>query len=216
MKTSTTLPLLISLIFLLGSTATYALQPPFEDSIENDSLVKTENAWLDEFYVSRDKTISAARTVFIADTSVEFSEPWLREFQRSTNKRYIDDTSQRYAGELKEQITRVFSESGQFEVVDSRESADLIVKANITDLYINGPDLRNFKKYYVYSAGEATLNLTIKSPSGHLLAKIKDHDETSIWNSEKPERTNRALNHRDFQRLMARWSKQVVEALGQK
>ena len=181
----------------------------------SDQLIKSKSHSFDDFLLANNANLSRHNFVFIDNSNVSFDKRWIRENGRDVSQKYRERTLERYGEELQKQMIKAFEKHEQFTVIsdpaEAKAKQALIVSADIEDLNIYGPDVRLDRKHFVFSAGDATLNVEIKSQEGNILAKFKDHRETSDNGRAFLERASKSFNLRKFSRLMASWSKNVVK-----
>lgn len=205
----------LSIIALASfSGFTNAMQPPQQEVANDNTLNEIKSSFFDEFSLSEHARLSGYSKVYIKEPTVEFDKRWLREHRTKVSRNYKQRTTERYAQLLKEQIQKAFEKQGNYQFVDEMPKSDdvLVVSANISKLDIYGPDFNGFVRQFVIRAGDAALDVTLSTIDGKSLAKFKDHRETYERGFLlRPERTTRGINQRDFRRLMAKWSQNMVE-----
>jgi len=206
------LSIAITCAFALLSSFVLAKQPPDMPIASGSELPPVKSGFFDEFALANNVSLSSYRKIFIEEPMVTFDNRWLKDHRTKVSGHYKKQIPQRYGHVMKEQLEKAITKQGQFTLVDEKSGDTLILRINITDLDIRGPDSGHNIKTYVNEAGDATLIANIVNSNGKLLARFKDHRETrdrSIGNHLQ--RTSRVENQRDFRILMRNWSRKMVE-----
>lgn len=187
--------------------------PKTEANIISTPMVETASRFFDKVYLAEGANLGNYRKVYVEPGEVSFSEYWKREHRTDVADGYQSTVREKYGALLQEQLKKAYSESEKYVVVENRSEAELILKPALENLNIFGPERSTgITKTFVYRAGNATFNLLIiDAGTGDAVAKFVDHRETREAPGRVLERANRATNYRDFQQLMKRWSRGVVE-----
>jgi len=200
---------------VIFSSYSSALPKPESPPLPLDALSLEKNTdFFDEVYVKSGVAYSNLNKVYIEDASLSFDKKWLKEFKGKVSPTYTRYVEQNYTQLLQKQLQEAFSTSGQYQIVESAAEANLIVTPQLTNLYINGPELYSMSEVFVDEVGRGKFELTLKNSRGEIIAKLIDKRQTrSHRGINRLTRANRARNYRDFKFLMGRWSKESVEYL---
>jgi hypothetical protein len=200
---------LIYALFTSLCLASTAQASPAPNSTPED-LVSIKVKHFDHAAKHKTKPLEA-NSLFISVDSVNFAPMWVREFEHKIASGYMERIQSSYAELLVEELKEGFSEAG-YQVVDSADQADTIVRASLSKLRINGPELQTIARSYVNRAGSATLELKFLDAEDNTLLVLEDNRSTRE-KLRTMEWATRGSNYRDFKHLVGRWVKNANKAL---
>lgn len=169
----------------------------------------------DYVYTNSERPLGSFSRVFIAPTQVEFSDYWLREYRADYTQRDLTRLTEQYAGLLDKSLRQSIEKSGQYQLVESAQAAEVVFQPKLLSLNIYAPDLalQGSNRQYIHEAGNATFDITLIAADNTPLLQLVDNRETTSSIGRRVERTNRAINARYFSRMMDRWSNNLVDYL---
>jgi hypothetical protein len=185
--------------------------------LAQDGLITdTVQNHFDQVLIAPDTTLPAFSRVYLEPSTAYFSSYWLQDNRGKYTHSDLDRLTSQYAGLLDKALRSALEKDGRYQLVDSAQDAEVIFRPRLQNLNIYAPDLSHQGRvdYYIYEAGNATLNLLlVDAETGTTLAQFIDHHETYSNPTMRKERTNRAINARYFSRMMDRWMNNLMTYL---
>ena len=171
-------------------------------------------------YVRPGATFTQYKKVAILDPYVEFSQDWVRDYNRSQpdpSRRVkdsdLDRAKKALQGDFKKIFTEELQKGGRYQVVDSGGPDVLILRPALINIQVNAPDLMTAGRSatYVESAGAMTIYLELwDSVSNTILARVIDGQaDPSLYGQRSSSVTNRAA----AERMMRRWADELRSRL---
>lgn len=206
------------MLFVILAMALVGCTSQTSNKLALEGLVTAaDQAYFDQVLVAPGQPLPGFSRVFIEPSQASFSEHWLRSNRGEYTQRDLDRLTSQYASLLDKALRSAMEKDSRYQLVETPQEAEVIVRAQLQSLNIYAPDLsrHGISDYYIHEAGNATLNLLlVDATTGSTLAQFIDHRETSSNPSMRKERTNRVTNARYFSRLMDRWTNNLMTYLG--
>jgi len=173
--------LAIVCVGLLGVGAAAAQPQPASPRI-GDELVSWITQTFDEAYVKPDANLPAYRKVLIDPPQVVFQKGWLKDinYTRDPARWLRPADQQKIVDDMSAGVGRVFTDvfkSRGYEVVAAPGPGVLRITPNVTDVYLNAPDVQsaNLTRTFNVNTADATLVLDARdSVTGATLARFVD------------------------------------------
>lgn len=206
----------------IGGCASMNEPPP---AVTHDGLHLVPNTKFAQVYAKPGIDLSQYKTVMVGDCSVSFRKNWLREQNsdsRSTTTMVSKSDMTKIIDRLSEACTNHFktavTEQHTWDVVNSDTSTapTLMIHPSIVNLDINAPDTMSpgINRSYTTTAGEMTLYLELyDATSKEILARVLDRRNDP--DNSHLEWTNSVTNKAAADRILTRWSNQLVDGLNQ-
>ena len=168
-------------IALLGAGAAVAQPHPASRRI-GEELVSWVTKNFDEAYVKPGANLATYRKVMIDPTQVVFQTGWLKSinYSRDVSRWLRPADQQQIADDMSSGMGRVFVDvfkSRGYEVVTAPGPGVMRIAPNVTDLYLNAPDVQsaNLTRTFNVNTADATLLLEARdSVTGVVLARFVD------------------------------------------
>ncbi len=146
--------------------------------------------------------------VYVANAKTTFSRQWMHKFKKDTSKNYRKKILSKYKHALKDELESVVKVSRNFNIVNTKNAADIVFSPSLTDIFIYAPDYE-IKKRYVLQSGMADFSMKVTTPKGIILAEYADREKTR----RTAKISTLESNLDDFKHLMSDWSSQTVAHL---
>lgn len=172
------------------------------------ALNPIESAHFDSFKVADTAALPLARKIFIQETSVNFSDDWLKQFKKTTNKRYREGIQNRYAKMLEKKLKENLVKAG-WTIVERSQTDALTVNAQFKDLHITAPDTVNLRHKLIYSVGKVVILLEVQDTNNKPFFTLEDRGNAGGVTGSLFE-TDRALNYSIFSQLANSWASNFV------
>jgi hypothetical protein len=169
-------------------------------------------------YVRPGATFTQYTRVTLVDCHVEFSERWLRDYNRSANmsRRISDSDLERAKTDLAMQLKKVFTQEltrGGYRVGDTNTPDTLTLRPALVNIEVSAPDLMTPGRTVVYvrSAGQMTLYLELwDGTTNTILARVVDaQGDSGMYGM----RTNSVTNRAAADRILRIWAKELHKKL---
>ena len=186
----------------------------------SDGLVQISSRTLDEVYVRPDAHFQNYRKVMVDPGVVTMRKGWLKSINQSRGpSRWLypqdeKEITDRAASSLSSVVAESFRARG-YEVVTSPAPGVLRVTPQVTDLWINAPDVASPYGQVLFSvdAGEATLGMEVRdAATGTLLGQVVDR-ATARQLSSRINRTFSLTNDFWFDALFKQWTANSIASL---
>ena len=136
----------------------------------------------DEVYMRPDADLAAYRKVIIDQPKVEFQKGWLKYMNstREPSRWLVRDDQQQIADNLTTGMARVFDDTFKtrgYEIVAAPGPGVLRLTPNVTDLFLNAPDVQSARLTRTFSVDTADATLVLEARdavSGTVLARFVD------------------------------------------
>ena len=171
-------------------------------------------------YVRPGATFTQYKKVAILDPYVEFSQDWLKSYnrdQRDPSRKIKERDLERAKKALQANFKKVFTEElqkgGRYQVVDSGGPDVLVLRPALLNIQVSAPDLMTAGRSvtYVESAGAMTMYLELwDSTSNTILGRVVDGraDPNQIG-----QRSSRVTNQAAADRIMRSWADELRNRL---
>ena len=205
------------LAFVCLSAGLAAEAPP---EVTKDGLHLYKNTKERVAYVRPGATFTQYKRVAILDPYVEFSQDWVKDYnrdQRDPSRRIRDSDLDRarkaLQGDFKKIFTEELQQGGRYQVTDSGGPDVLVLRPALINIQVNAPDLMTAGRSttYVESAGAMTLYLELwDSTSNTILARVVDGKvDPRAYGQVSSSVTNRAAAYR----MMRSWADELRNRL---
>jgi hypothetical protein len=193
-------------------------QPPPEVTKDELRLYKQTKERV--AYVRPGATFTQYKKVAILDPYVEFSQDWLKSYnrdQRDPSRKIKERDLERAKKALQANFKKVFTEElqkgGRYQVVDSGGPDVLVLRPALLNIQVSAPDLMTAGRSvtYVESAGAMTMYLELwDSTSNTILGRVVDGraDPNQIG-----QRSSRVTNQAAADRIMRSWADELRNRL---
>jgi hypothetical protein len=202
----------------LSPVAFAAKEPPPEVTEDGLHLYKQTKERL--AYVRPGATFTQYKKLAILDTHVEFSEDWVKNYnrdQRDPSRQIRDSDLDRAKTALQKDFKRIFTEElqegGRYQVVDSGGPDVLILRPALINIQVSAPDLMAAGRSatYVESAGAMTIYLELwDSASNTILARVIDGQ---VDPRRYGQRASSVSNRAAADSMMRRWADELRSRL---
>lgn len=173
-------------------------------AVQNEDLLHIEGTSFDVFKISDDIAFPASKKIYIEDVKASFSKEWMSKFRSKTTKRYRTDTLEDYAIAFRTQLVKKLSSAG-WNVLDGPEENAIRVRAALSDVEINAPDLLLISNSLVLYIGSSSLELSILDANEQAMLFIEHESVVSSISSTFIE-TDNAMNFARFNKLFSAWA----------
>jgi len=199
------------------STALAAAEPPPEVSKDELHLYKQTKERV--AYVRPGATFTQYKKVAILDPYVEFSQDWVKNYNRDQrgSSKIRDSDLERAKKTLQSDFKKIFTEelqkNGRYQVVDSGGPEVLILRPALLNIRVSAPDLMTPGRSvtYVESAGAMTMYLELwDSASNTILARVVDGQ---VDPNQFGQRSSRVTNQAAADRIMRSWADELRNRL---
>jgi hypothetical protein len=169
------------------SGASDASPPVTDAATDADGLRRIHVAGLQEVYARPGASLGGYDKILLDPIEVSFRRSWDPKPNgwpiSAEEKQEIRDGLARI---VREEVTREFSRSGRYQIVETPADDVLRIDAEIRDLVVNAPDSNRAgtTRTYTLSAGEMTLVAELRdAPTNDLIARVVDHkrDPEQAW-----------------------------------
>jgi hypothetical protein len=217
MKMTTRITLLCIATILTGC-ASWQNEPPPANT--PDGLELTASDTFDVLYTRPGSDFSKYKTIFVAAPDVEFDDDWQRRQNNRDAHRVTDRDLDTIREMISQQVVDVFrkeiTEGTAYQVVESPESADLILTPDVTDLDIINP--LNNEPYRITVLAENSGGMTLQAEIAE-----RSTDAALLRFTDK----TRGRDYQDFRwqssvriksennRLLRAWAKSLNELISQ-
>lgn len=208
----------ITLLFVVPITAATAAQKkPPEVSSDGLHLIPNTKVWA--AYGNPDVALDKYSKVMILDCYVDFVKDWARDYNlnevglsgRVTNKD-ADKIKKLLADEFQKVFRKVMTDEG-YAVVDDVGPDVLLLRPALVNVDVTAPDLMNFSRTLINSAGGMTLFLELyDSASSTLLVRVLDPQAD---NTGFAQTANRVTNKAAADRILRNWAELLAKHLGE-
>lgn len=197
---------IVALCILVGTPFSAYSQATMKPSL-NSSHTAVKARFFDSVGIRPGAHISAGKLI-IEVQKIDFDPRWDFEKWREIDPEYEERIRTSYAALLKEKLSAGFSEAG-FDVVEDPDEATISVKAFMTRLQINTPELKGVTTSDTTVAGEADLRLElIDRTNQQLLARLTSFRRTQTRDLTQAQQTEAGSNYRDFGNMMGLWARE--------
>jgi len=208
----------VAAFLLVAAPLTTAADEPCQGN--PDGLVRVKVKKLDRLFLMPGADLRPYTRVVIDPASVAFQKDWMRNInmaQRDPARRVTEQDAERIKEAARTGLADILTEAfgkGGYEVVEAPGPDVLRLSPNITDLYVNAPDVMapGRSSTYTVEAGRATLCLELRdSTTGALLARVVDRRRT--LDTQTLTSTNAVTNLFAFQNMFRSWTSLCVQVL---
>lgn len=182
-----------------------------------EGLKRVNRPGLDAVYLGEGVNLGKYKRVMLDPVEVSFDKNW--NARGSFGSPYKAD-SQRIRKDLSKLARDVFKRELErkngYPLVDEEGDDVLRVRAQIVDLYINGPetDQPGIVHTYVINAGEMTLVADLyDSQTNALIAHVKDRERGLDRGLNELQIANRVTNSAEADRIISNWADRLRKAL---
>jgi Protein of unknown function (DUF3313) len=195
--------------------------PAFADTdeapeVSKDGLHLTKRTKTRLVYVKQGATFSQYKRVAILDCMVQFSEDWVRDYnrdQRDPSRRIGNSDLESAKTSLSAQFKKIFAEElssdGGYAIADSAGPDVLVLRPALINIAVSAPDLMapGRSATYVESAGQMTIFLELwDSETNTILARVMDARADP---NNMGQRSSSVTNRAAADRLMRSWAKEL-------
>lgn len=171
---------------------------------QNEGLLHIDGTSFDVFKISDDIAFPSSKKIYIEDVKASFSKEWMSKFRAKTSKRYRVNTLDDYAQAFRAQLVKKLSSAG-WKVIDGPEENAMRVRATLSDVEINAPDLLLISNSLVLYIGSSSLELSILDANDQAMLYIQTESVVSSISSTFIE-TDNAMNFARFNKLFSAWA----------
>jgi hypothetical protein len=171
-------------------------------------------------YVRPGATFTQYKKVTILDPYVEFSQEWVKDYnrdQRDLSRKIKDSDLERAKKSLQSDFKKIFTEElqkgGRYQVVDSGGPDVLVLRPALINIRVSAPDLMTAGRStsYVESAGAMTMYLELwDSASNTILARVVDG---KVDPNQFGQRSSSVTNRAAADRMMESWADELRNRL---
>lgn len=200
----------------------FAIQPKFLKLVGFMlSLGLAATSFADSAETNQAHQFDKSQAIYFEGTKVAMQAKWQDRYNQSRRSlaekisdEDVDALKKRTANSISKGLKRAFKEAG-FNLVGDKSKATYILKAKLTELEVNAPDVGTgpHKDMMVKSAGQGKIHLYLLTTDGSVVAKMTDHQRAMEYSDLR--RANRVFNDSEFKRMAARWANQFIEQLNQ-
>jgi len=203
---------------LVCSMAIAGKEPPPE--VTNDGLHLYKQTKERIAYVRPGATFTRYKRVAILDCYVEFSEQWVKDYnrdQRDPSRRIRDSDLDRARTALQGDFRKIFTEEleqgGRYQITGSGGPDVLVLRPALINVQVSAPDLMTPGRSttFVQSAGTMTIYLELwDSASNRIMGRVIDGQaDPDLYGQASSRVTNRAA----AERMMRSWASELRDRL---
>ncbi len=163
------------------------------------------------FAIAQHAALPKSKKISIDDIAVSFDKEWLFKFKGKTSSKYRSNIINNYQQMLRQQIEAKLVNAG-WQIVDKNSGEGLSVKAQLKDLYIEGPESLKREHVLVRTIGKSSIVIELIGVDNNPIFLIEDSRYTGSISGNLIE-TDRAMNYSWFNKLMGSWATNFVEYL---
>ncbi len=216
MKRHTLLGLVIAAALGISIAAPVSAAAP----ARNDGLVQIPSRTLDEVFVRPDANFQGYRKVIVDPAVATLRKGWLKSINdtRGPSRWLYPEDAKNIENSAAASLSSVVAESFRargYEIVTTAGPGVLRVAPQVTDLWINAPDVTSPYTQALFSidAGEATLRMEVRdAATGVLLGEVVDRG-TARQLSSRINRTFSVTNAFWFDALFRQWTANSIASL---
>ncbi len=210
--------LLLCAIISLAGCVGMNQEPPAETT--QDGLQLVSNDRLDLLYIRPGSDFSGYESVFIAAPEVEFARDWKRKQNISDPHRVTDRDMDSIRRIISDQVVEIFTdeltEGSGYRVVDSPETADLILTPEVTDLDIINPLNNQSYRITVLAENSGGMTMTAElADAGSNQALLRFTDKSRGRERLDYRRQDSVWIRSENNRLMRAWAQSLNSVLNQ-
>lgn len=181
-----------------------------------EGLKHVKRPGLDTVYVREGVDLSKYKRVALDPVEVSFDKNWdPRRGPGAFDKADPEAIRKNLAKLARDVFKRELEKKGGYPLVEESGEDVLRVRAQIVDLYINGPETDNpSTRTYVIDAGEMTLVAELfDSQTNALLARVVDRKRGLDRGLNELQIANRVTNTAEADRIITAWAQRLRSAL---
>ncbi len=177
------LPLILAACLLAGPALAAG---SLDEAMSYDGLEKTQIKGVDLAYMRPGASLAGYTAVLVGDVDVTFHKDWdpkrpgsRLKLSQSERERIANDV----ANLVRDAFVKTLGGKGGYRVASTPGPDTLAVKIDITNLYVNAPDVATGGrvKTFAVSAGEMTLVLQLlDSETGEVIARLVDREQSRV------------------------------------